>query len=188
MDEPPSPFFQYSYLPSTNKLPSPTNEPPTATDEPPSPLLKSRIPRKTTIVDPNLWESLYIYISLNTIVHLADSKMIPELATFIVLFERESSVIAGTVHYSSTTSFPPENMRLIHMPLIEKVIYNSPCLQATNHCPDTSGAVFRRNFVRSHQRQSDPTIRKVLGRLFTPINPRNPLWSSCWSCSVVFQR
>ncbi|KIJ97192.1 hypothetical protein K443DRAFT_681748 [Laccaria amethystina LaAM-08-1] len=57
MDEPPSPFFQYSYPPSTDKLPSPTNEPPTATDElPPSPLLKSRIPRKTIIVDPNLFK------------------------------------------------------------------------------------------------------------------------------------
>ena len=49
MDEPPSPIFPHSVLPSTDETPSPSS-----TDEPPSLLLKSRIPRKTMIVDPNL--------------------------------------------------------------------------------------------------------------------------------------
>ena len=48
-----------------------------------------------------------MYQSLNAIVHLAD----PEFTIFIVLFERESFIIAGTVRYWSTTSIPPENMR-----------------------------------------------------------------------------
>ena len=53
-------FFPYSHLPSMDELLSPMDEllspmdelefePPSATDEPPSPLLKSRIPRKTVI-------------------------------------------------------------------------------------------------------------------------------------------
>ena len=64
-----------------------------------------------------------MYQSLNTIVHLADLT----LTTFIVLFERESFIIAGTVRYSSTTSISPENMRFdsLALPLIEKVVYNS---------------------------------------------------------------
>ena len=48
-----------------------------------------------------------MYQSLNTIVHLADM----DLTAFIVLFERESFIIAGTVRYARTTSMPPENMR-----------------------------------------------------------------------------
>jgi len=125
----------------------------------------------------------------------SDSHMMGNIkfTTFIVLFERESFIITGTVRYSSTTSIPPENIRLIYMLLVEKVVYNSLCLQATNHCPETSIAVFRRNFVRPHQRQSDTTSCKVLGKdnfrvLSTSINPQNSLRRSCWSCSVVFQR
>ena len=40
-----------------------------------------------------------MYLSSNTIVHLADSQMTRnlELRTFIVLFERESFIIAGKV-------------------------------------------------------------------------------------------
>jgi hypothetical protein len=44
-----------------------------------------------------------------------------QFAVFIVLFEKELFTIAGTVRYSSTAFILPENMRLIHMPLIEKV-------------------------------------------------------------------
>ena len=137
---------------------------------------------------------IHMYWSLNTIFHLAESKVTNlKFATFIVLFKRGSFIIAGKVWYLSTTSIAPENMRLIHMPLlIEKLVYNSLCLQAANHCPETSVAEIRKKFVRPHQRQSDPTIRKVLGKdnswvLSTPINPRNSLRSSCWSCPVVFQ-
>ena len=175
-------------------------------DEPPSSLLKSRIPRKTIIVDPVLVTCkslLYIYLTcLNTILHLADSTAL-EFTTFIVLFKRESFTIAGAVRYSSTTSIPPENMRLVHMLLIKKS-YTTHCLQATNYCPETSVSETRNIFVRPHQWQPDPTTRKVLWKdnckvlwkdnprdlptLSTPINPRNPIRKSCWSCSVVFQR
>ena len=48
--------------------------------------------------------------------------------------------------------------------LIEKLVYNSLCLQAANHCPETSVAAFSKNFVHPHQRQSDSTIRKVQGK------------------------
>ena len=75
-----------------------------------------------------------------------------EFTTFIVLFERELFVIAGTVRYLSTTSIPPEGMRLTHMLLIDKVVYNSLYLEAPNHFPKTSIAGFSRNFVRPHQR------------------------------------
>ena len=48
-------FFSYSHLPSMDGLLPPNDglefEPPSPTDEPPSPLLKSRIPRKTIIFD-----------------------------------------------------------------------------------------------------------------------------------------
>ena len=51
-------FFPYSHLPSMDEPLSPMDklgfEPPSPTDEPPSPLLKSRIPRKTVIFDHNL--------------------------------------------------------------------------------------------------------------------------------------
>ena len=47
-------FFPYSHQPSMD-------EPPTPTDVRPSPLLKSRVPRKTIIVDHNLWESVHIF-------------------------------------------------------------------------------------------------------------------------------
>ena len=138
---------------------------------------------------------IHMYWSLGTIFHLAEEQISNlEFATFIVLFKRGSFIIAGKVWYLSTTSMPPENTRLIHMPLlIEKVVYNSLCLQAANHCPETSVAEIRKEFVRPHQRQSDPTIRKVHPaihkrvQLSTPINPWNPLRSSCWSCPVVFQ-
>ena len=126
---------------------------------------------------------LYVYLSLSTpLTFNSDPQMIRnlEFTTFIVLFERESFVITGTVRYLNTTSIPLENMRLIHMPLIEKVVYNSLYLQATNHCPETSVAAFTKNFVRPHRRQSDPTLCKVLRNvsfrvLSTPIHPQNPL-------------
>ena len=198
MDEPLSQIFPYYHMLSTDGSPSPTysespslaDESPsqmdglfTPTDESPSPLLKSRIPRKTIIYDKL---EFFAYVSkfehhLDTIVHLADPQTTENLeyTTFIVLFERELFVIAETMRYSSTTSIPPENMRLIHMPLIDRVVYNSLCLQATNHCPETSITDFTKNFFCSHQTQSDPTICKVLGKdsfrvLPTPINPRNP--------------
>ena len=93
-----------------------------------------------------------MYLALNTIVHLANSDMRRnlEFTTFIVLFERESFVTAGTVRYSSTTSIPPENMRLIHILLIDEVVHNSLYLEATNHCPKTSIAGFSRKFVRPY--------------------------------------
>ena len=156
-------------------------------NEPPSPLLKSRIPRKTILVDRNLWELCFVlYVSkFETIVHLADSQVTNlEFATFIVLFERESFITSGTVGYSSATFTPPENMRLIHMPLIGKVVYNSLCLQATDHWPEISVRSFTRNFACPHQRQSDPTICKVLRKVnfrilsstpSTPLNLRHPL-------------
>jgi len=117
---------------------------------------------------------LYTYVSLNTIVHFADPQVMDlEFMTFIVLFEREPFIIAGMVRYSSTTSIPPENMRLICMPLIEKVVYNSLCLQATNHCPETSIGEFRKNFVCPHQRQfirenpnsTFPLITEIFGEI-----------------------
>ena len=54
-------FFPYSYQPPMDEPPSPAYEWPSPTDEPPSPLVKSRSPRKTIIVDHNLWES-FVYI------------------------------------------------------------------------------------------------------------------------------
>ncbi|EDR04723.1 uncharacterized protein LACBIDRAFT_330322 [Laccaria bicolor S238N-H82] len=48
-------------------------------------------------------------------------------ATFIVLFERGSFVIAGTVRYLSTTSILPENMRSIHMTYRESHIQLTTC-------------------------------------------------------------
>ena len=127
--------------------------------------------------------------------HFADSDMARNLGftTLIVLYERELFVISRTTRYSSTTSIPLENMRLIHTSPTEKVVYNWLSFQATNHCPETFVTAFNKSFVHPHQRQSDPTIRKVLlaqnsRALSTPINPRNLLRSSCWSCSVVFQR
>jgi hypothetical protein len=58
---------------------------------------------------------LYMYLSLNTIIHLADSHIMRnlEFTAFIALFKRESFIITGTAPYSSATSIPPENMRLI---------------------------------------------------------------------------
>ena len=113
---------------------------------------------------------LHMYQSLSTIVHLA----VLELKTFSVLFERASFIIACTVRYSSATSIPLENTRLIHIPLIEKVVYSSLSLQATNNCPKTSvESLFKRNFLRPHQRQLDPTTSKVLDRkeIFNPLSP-----------------
>ena len=60
--------------------------------------------------------------------------------------------------------------------IIENVVYNSLCLQATNNCPKTSVAGSSKFFFHPHRRQSDPTIRKVLWKanfqvpLSTPIN------------------
>ena len=107
---------------------------------------------------------LYMYLGLNTNICLPDSHITRNLKfmTLVVLFERESFIISGRVRYSSTTSIPSENIRLIHMLLIKKVVYNSLCLQATNHYPETSVTVFNQNFVCPHQRQSDATICKVL--------------------------
>ena len=101
-----------------------------------------------------------MYLGLNTNIRLPDSHMIRNLkfTTLVVPFERESFIINRTARYSSTTSSPSENMRLIHMLLNKTVVYNSLCLQATNHYPETSFTVaFNKNFVCPHQRQSDPT-------------------------------
>ena len=65
---------------------------------------------------------IHMYRSLSTIFHwhLADPQDTNlGFTTFNVLFKRVSFVIAGTARYLSTTSIPPENMRLIHMPLID---------------------------------------------------------------------
>ena len=67
-----------------------------------------------------------MYLSLNIVVHLADSEMTKNLkSTQNYHFHRPlPRVIAGTMRYSSTTAIPWENMRLLHL-LVEKVVYNS---------------------------------------------------------------
>ena len=109
-------FFPYSHPPSMDELLSPMDElefePPSPTDELPSPLLKSRIPRKTVIrvFDRNLWELFVLHVSKFEHQHSPCRLQIDEesrikdlhcpLRKGIIYYRREGVIFEHNIHSS----------------------------------------------------------------------------------------